>query len=106
MMKAVNTLRVQKGRSDEVLDKFTNAKSVHTFEGFVLMEVLRKENTEDYDELEICTTWKDHASFEAWRKNRAAEKAHRPKKAQADNPILGSELNTFEVFVQHHPAEK
>ncbi|RKD25817.1 hypothetical protein BEP19_02450 [Ammoniphilus oxalaticus] len=110
MMKAVNTIRIQKGRADEVIARFAKAKSVHTFAGFIFMEVLRKENTEEYDELQICTTWEDHASFEAWRESRAAEKAHtqqnNPSQKQENSPILGAELTTFEICVQHHPAEK
>lgn len=106
MMKAVNTIKVKKGRSDEVLARFEKPKSVHTFEGFILMEVLKKENTEDYDELQICTTWEDHSYFEAWRNSRAIEKAHARRKEMKheDNPIVDSELTTFEVCIQHHPA--
>lgn len=108
MMKAVNTLRIQKGRTDEVIARFAQAKSVHTFAGFVIMEVLRKENTDEYDELQICTTWEDRAYFDAWRESRSSEKAHRAtkesKQKQTDSPILGSELTTFEVCIQHHPA--
>lgn len=108
MMKAVNTLRVRKGRADEVIARFAKPKAVHTFEGFILMEVLKKEDTEDYDELQICVTWRDRSCFEAWRKSRAAEKAHAPIDAQRknpeENPIISAELTTFEICVQHHPA--
>lgn len=108
MMRAVNTLKIEKGRTEEVIARFQNAKSVHTFEGFVLMEVLKKENTEEYDELQICTTWEDESYFEAWRESRSSEKAHSPKKEKVqksdNNPILGAELTTFEVCIQHHPA--
>jgi heme oxygenase (staphylobilin-producing) len=109
MMKAVNTLRIQKGRTDEVIPLFSKAKSVHTFEGFVLMEVLKKESAEEFDELLISTTWKDHSYFDAWRESRASEKAHASKKDQKrkleDNPIISSELSTFEVCIQHHPEK-
>ncbi|MEC2160137.1 antibiotic biosynthesis monooxygenase [Virgibacillus halodenitrificans] len=108
MMKAVNTLRIKKGRTEEVITRFKTAKSVHTFAGFILMEVLKKENTEEHDELQICTTWQDHSYFDAWRESRASEKAHAAKEIDkqesGDNPILGSELSTFEVCIQHHPA--
>ncbi|AIF43070.1 antibiotic biosynthesis monooxygenase [Virgibacillus sp. SK37] len=108
MMKAVNTLRIKKGRTEEVIARFKTAKSVHTFDGFVLMEVLKKENTEEHDELQICTTWEDQSYFDAWRESRASEKAHAANKEDQqepeDNPILGSELSMFKVCVQHHPA--
>lgn len=107
MMKAVNTIKIKKGRSDEVLARFMKPKSVHTFDGFVLMEVLRKENTEEYDELQICTTWEDQSYFDAWRNSQAIEKAHARSKNidQDDHPIISAEVSTFEVCVQHHPAE-
>jgi len=108
MIKAVNTIRIKKGTADEIAEKFNKAKSVHTFDGFVLMEVLIKENTEEFDEIQVCTTWEDHASFEAWRESRATRKAHEaqnnPKDDKAESPILGTELTTYEVHVQHHPA--
>lgn len=109
MIKAVNTLRIKKGHVNEIAEKFSNAKAVHTFDGFVLMEVLIKENTEEFDELQVCTTWEEHAHFEAWRGSRATKKAHesqdKPKEETAESPILGAELTTYEIFVQHHPAE-
>ncbi|WP_319022560.1 antibiotic biosynthesis monooxygenase [Oceanobacillus oncorhynchi] len=105
-MKVVNTLRVKKGKVNEVAALFSKAKSVHTFNGFVFMEVLIKENTEEYDELQVCTTWEDHASFEVWRESRETRKAHesQDKQEKENNLILGSEISTFEIFVQHHPA--
>lgn len=109
MIKAVNTIRVKKGHVNEVAEKFNKAKAVHTFEGFVLMEVLIKENTEEFDEIEVCTTWEDHSHFEAWRESRSTQKAHEAKNKykedKEDNPILGAELTTYEIHVQHHPAE-
>lgn len=106
MMKVVNTLRIEKGRVHEVAERFQKAKAVHTFNGFVLMEVLIKENTEEYDELQVCTTWEDYASFEVWKKSRETREAHagQEKQGKENSPILGSELSIFEIFVQHHPA--
>ncbi|MCG1010525.1 antibiotic biosynthesis monooxygenase [Salinicoccus sp. ID82-1] len=109
MIKAVNRISIQKGRVQEVAERFSKAKSVHTFEGFVLMEVLIKEGTEEEDVIEVCTTWEDHESFNAWRESRATQKSHGSGdsgKKPEDNPILGAELSTYEVFVQHHPETK
>lgn len=108
MIKAVNEIRVKKGRVDEVAPRFSTAKSVHTFDGFILMEVLIKENTGEYDVIEVCTTWEDHASFDAWKESRATKKAHASggsEEKSGDNPILGAELSIYEVFVQHHPEK-
>ncbi|MFJ7936560.1 antibiotic biosynthesis monooxygenase [Sporosarcina sp. NPDC096371] len=106
MITAVNTIRIKKGRVDEILSRFQTPKSVHTFEGFILMQVLKKDNSPDYDELKICTTWEDQTFFGKWLESRAANKAHAQKSEQKteDSPILGSELTTFEVAIQHKPA--
>lgn len=108
MMKAVNSIRIKKGKVAEVLALFEKPKKVHTFDGFVFMEVLEKENTEGYDELQICTTWEDESYFQAWRESRAAGKAHGAKKGSKsegkESPILSSELSTFKVPIQHYPA--
>ncbi|MEK5067498.1 antibiotic biosynthesis monooxygenase [Sporosarcina sp. FSL K6-1508] len=108
MMKAVNTIRIKKGNVDEVLVRFQTPKSVHTFEGFVLMEVLKKENSPEYDELKICTTWEERKFFDAWLGSRASQKAHDKKSEQnpADNPIISSQLTTFQVAIQHKPAKQ
>ncbi|AMQ08193.1 MULTISPECIES: antibiotic biosynthesis monooxygenase [Sporosarcina] len=108
MMKAVNTIRIKKGNVEEVLARFQTPKSVHTFEGFVLMEVLKKENSPEYDELKICTTWEERKFFDEWLGSRASQKTHDKKNEQksADNPIISSQLTTFQVAIQHKPAKQ
>ena len=108
MMKAVNKLHIKKGRTDEVLQRFEKPKSVHTFEGFVVMEVLKKTDNEEYDELFISTTWEDQSYFETWRESRETKKSHSSKKEKQDansSPILGNELSLYEVVFQHRPVE-
>src|SRR5699024_5669535 len=108
MIKAVNTIRLKKGTADEVAEKFNKAKSVHTFDGFVLMEVLIKENTEEFDEIQACTLKGDLNPLEAWHESRATRKApvaqKNPKDDNTESPILRTELTTYAVHVQHHPA--
>lgn len=112
MMTAVNTILVKKGRADEVIARFQTPKSVHTFDGFIRMEVLKKENSEVHDELKVCTTWEDQSYFQNWLDSRDSKKAHGEKKGQKPqsssekSPILGAELTTFEVAVQHLPAKR
>ena len=108
-MTAVNAIRVVKGRAQEVADRFAKPKSVHTFPGFVRMEVWMKENGEDHDELHICTTWEEEKFFKNWLKSRENGKAHgqspdKPTKSEETSPILGAELSTFVTIHQHLPA--
>lgn len=103
-----NVIQIKKGRVEEVLERFQVAKSVHTFDGFILMEVLKKLDSPDYDELKICTTWEDRSSFDRWLEHRKFQRAHSEskKEKQEDSPILGNELSIFEVAIQHQPAVK
>lgn len=111
-MTAVNVICIEKGKGAAVAERFAKPKSVHTFSGFVRMEVWLKEDTEDHDELHVCTTWEDAKYFTEWREKRAIEKAKiraEQKKNQGStpphNPILGTELSTYVTMVQHLPSE-
>lgn len=103
---AENVIQIKKGHVDDVLARFRVAKSVHTFEGFIIMEVLKKVDHPDYDELKICTTWENQSYFEKWLESRSAQKAHEQEKKEkpAESPILGNQLSIFEVAIQHLPA--
>ncbi|WP_432354292.1 antibiotic biosynthesis monooxygenase [Sporosarcina sp. A2] len=110
-MTAVNAIRIERGRAQEVADRFAKPKSVHTFEGFVRMEVWMKGNLAEHDELHICTTWEDQKYFDQWLTSRENGKAHGQSSKETDasekatsNPILGSELSIFTTLVQHLPA--
>lgn len=110
-MTAVNAISIEKGRVQEVADRFAKTKSVHTFPGFVRMEVWMKENIEDHDELHICTTWEDEKYFQEWLKSRENDKAHGQSTQKPvvsgevkSNPILGAKLSTYVTLVQHLPA--
>lgn len=108
MMKAVNTIRIKKGKANEILPRFRTPKSVHTFEGFILMEVLIRENSPEFDELQVCTTWEDHKYFEKWLMSREARKVHRKERGLKleDSLILSSQLTTFEIAVQYKPIRQ
>ena len=112
-MTAVNVIRIKKGQGQAVAERFANPKKVHTFDGFIRMEVWMKENVEDHDELHICTTWADEKYFELWREKRAEDKAHAKAMQEVDsadtareNPILGTELSTYMTMARHLPVEK
>ncbi len=110
MIMAVNTIKIKKGRADEVLARFAQPKAVHTYEGFVWMEVLKSLNEEEYDEIKVCTTWESEDAFQNWANSRATRKMHdespTAKKQQEDSPMLGAKLTKFEVVHRHAPASK
>ncbi|GKV66104.1 MULTISPECIES: antibiotic biosynthesis monooxygenase [Sporosarcina] len=105
-MTAINTIFVEKGKGEEITSRFLKAKAVHTFEGFIRMEVLLGEEVEDRDEVKVCTTWEDRKYFDSWLHSRENAKSHDAKAPSAEkSPILGNELTIFDVKVQHLPAE-
>ena len=107
-MIAINTISVEKGKGEEVTARFAKAKAVHTFEGFIRMEVLLNEAGEEYDEIKVCTTWEDRRFFDIWLEKRNHSKKQEAKATKAPtepSPILGTELSMFDVKVEHLPAE-
>lgn len=104
-MVAINTIYVEKGKGEQITARFAKAKSVHTFEGFIRMEVLLNGEGEEHDEVRVCTTWEDREFFDKWLSSRQNAKAHDAKAPEGPSPILGNKLMTFDVKVQHAPAE-
>lgn len=106
-MTAINTISVEKGKGEHVTARFAKAKAVHTFEGFIRMEVLLNESLEAHDEIKVCTTWEDRQFFDNWLENRNKTKKQESKDPNPaePNPILGTELSLFDVKVQRLPAE-
>ncbi|PIC89069.1 hypothetical protein CSV71_11875 [Sporosarcina sp. P21c] len=102
---AINTIFVEKGKGEQVTARFAKAKTVHTFEGFIRMEVLLNEEGEDHDEIKVCTTWEDRQFFDKWLHSRENAKAHDTEAPKEPSPIVGNEVKTFDVKVQHLPAE-
>ncbi|PID22011.1 hypothetical protein CSV61_07295 [Sporosarcina sp. P3] len=98
---AVNTIYVEKGKGEQVTTRFAKAKAVHTFEGFIRMEVLLNENNDDHDEIKVCTTWEDRQFFDRWLHSRENAKTHDAKAPAEPSPILGNEVKIFDVKVQH-----
>lgn len=107
MMKAVNTIRIQKGRADEVIPRFEKLKSVQNSPGFIGLEVWKDLGDKEHDEIKVCTTWESAKDFEAWTNGDAFKKGHAKraeKKSDSgseDNPVIGAELTTFDVVVKH-----
>src|SRR5699024_7595228 len=108
--KDINKMKKKGGRAQEVINRFEKAKSIHTFNGFLFMEGIEKVNTDDFDEVEICTTWSDKASFNAWQHSASYVKAHKPieerEKRGEDNPIIESGIDFYVVHIQHMPEDQ
>ena len=64
MIAIMNSLPVNEGAADEVVERFSGSRGdVQDFPGFVSMEVLK---SAEEDEVLAVTRWRDRAAFDAW----------------------------------------
>lgn len=118
MIVVTNTIQIKKGHAHAVAERFSNPKGVHTMPGFIRMELLLTENTEENDELKVVTTWENRESFEGWVNSDSFKQAHahrkpspeqggeRPAQGSGEGPImLGSKLSTYQVLFTKEPEK-
>lgn len=114
MIMVENRIEVKPGMADLVMERFRKPKSVHTFKGFVRMDVLHTTNEAGNEEVCVCTTWESEEDFRAWADSESFRSAHARRAAeqqesgsgQNDGPILGNKMTMYRVYVSHLPAAK
>ncbi|MFD0711539.1 antibiotic biosynthesis monooxygenase [Paenibacillus sp. GCM10027626] len=113
MIVVENRIDVRAGYADAVLERFKTPKTVHTFPGFIRMDVLHAVNADGNEEVRVCTTWENEEAFEGWASSDAFRGAHArrteaaPGKEAAENgPIIGNKMTIYRVAASHFPAAK
>ncbi|OXM17577.1 hypothetical protein CGZ75_10520 [Paenibacillus herberti] len=88
-----NRILVKAGYAEAVLERFAKPKNVHTFEGFIRMDVLHGKLSDTEEEIRVCTTWRSKADFEAWASSDSFRGAHarRPESTEAPSEQSRSE---------------
>ena len=83
--------------ADQVVERFADGRGfVQHFPGFVNMEVLRAEET---DEVVVITRWQDKADFDAWVASDAFKMAH--GRGGGGGLLRGHpQMGTYEVAVR------
>ncbi|WP_232313175.1 MULTISPECIES: antibiotic biosynthesis monooxygenase [Paenibacillus] len=71
-----NVIKVKAGFGEAVLERFAKPKQVHTFKGFIRMDVLHGKAADGDEEIRVCTTWESKADFEAWASSDSFRGAH------------------------------
>ncbi|NBD24381.1 antibiotic biosynthesis monooxygenase [Paenibacillus glycinis] len=71
-----NRFEIRAGAAEAILDRFRSPKSVHTFPGFVRMDVLHASLTEETEEVRVCTAWESEEAFQAWTNSDSFRHAH------------------------------
>lgn len=136
MIVVENRIEARAGFAEAVMERFKTPKSVHTFPGFVRMDVLHAKTSEGTEEIRVCTTWEKEEHFQTWSNSDSFRHAH-AKRAEAaaaasqgetsahgqghghghghgvaspaDNPnapIIGNKVTIYRVFASHLPEPK
>ena len=100
MIAIFNSLPVEEGAADEIVKRFAESRGhVRGFPGFVSMEVLSAEET---DEVMVITRWRDKADFDAWVASDAFKMAH--GRGGSGGLLRGHpQMGTYEVAVVREP---
>ena len=100
MIAVINRLPVKEGMADQVVERFANIRgNVQGFPGFVSMEVLRAEGS---DEVLVVTRWRDKHAFDSWVHSDEFKKAH--GRGGGEDLLSGHpQMGTYEVCVTREP---
>ncbi|WP_232697660.1 antibiotic biosynthesis monooxygenase [Brevibacillus daliensis] len=102
MIMVMNTIQVKNGCGDKLLEGFQEPKGVQDFPGFVRMEVLATEGTEEFEEYKVCTTWESKEHFQAWVESDSFKQSH-AKRAGAgpSDHMLGAKISFHQIVISH-----
>ena len=102
MIAVVNRLPVKEGMADQVLERFANHRGfVQDFTGFVSMEVLRSEET---DEVMVITRWRNKDAFNSWVTSDAFKMVH--GRDGGRGLLRGHpQMSTYEIAVRREATE-
>ena len=103
MIAVFNPLPVKEGAAGQIVERFANSRGyVQGFPGFVSMEVLSSEGTEEADEVLVITRWRDKDSFDSWVGSDAFERAH--GRSGGGDLLRGHpQMSIYEVAVEREP---
>jgi heme-degrading monooxygenase HmoA len=100
MIAVFNRLPVKEGAAGQIVERFANSRGhVQGFPGFVSMEVLSSEGTEEADEVLVITRWQSRDAFDAWVGSEEFKRAH--GRGGGGDLLRGHpQMSTYEVAVE------
>lgn len=105
MITVINTIQIKSGFGNVLRERFKSPKSVHTFPGFIRLELLQTLQLDTHEEYQVCTTWQDKESFDAWVQSDSFRHAHAQRKESDSNGfVIGNKITLHEVIHSHLPA--
>ncbi|MEG6572964.1 antibiotic biosynthesis monooxygenase [Caldibacillus debilis] len=90
-----NTIRVKKGYSGKLVERFKTRKGIEKFPGFIRLDLLVTEGLKDYDEVHVFTTWENKESFNNWFHSDVFQKVHKSRKHP--EYVLGNQVSFYEL---------
>lgn len=103
MIAVINRLPVKEGAADQVVERFAGSRGhVQGFPGFVSMEVLRAEGS---DEVMVITRWRDKDAFNSWVRSDEFKEAH--GRGGGGDLLSGHpQMGTYDVAVEREPGAR
>ncbi|SDZ24062.1 heme oxygenase (staphylobilin-producing) [Evansella caseinilytica] len=102
MVIVTNTVHVEKGFAEKLIERFNKVGMVEEMDGFLGLEVLLTENTADYEEVTISTRWNSKDAFHGWTSSEAFRKSHEHRGGQPEY-IIKNKTTFYEVKVVREP---
>ncbi|UVI33627.1 antibiotic biosynthesis monooxygenase [Paenibacillus spongiae] len=78
------------------MERFRTPKSVHTFPGFIRMDVLHAKNALGNEEIRVCTTWENEEAFHGWSSSDSFRHAH-ARRAEAEAARAGNQESSTQT---------
>jgi heme oxygenase (staphylobilin-producing) len=100
MIIITNTIKVEKGKGEQMIERFKQPRAVQKMPGFVRLELLQRRNTEEYDEFTVSTAWESQGAHDAWVQSDAFKNSHKGGKADY---IIDFKIQTYDVVASHQP---
>ncbi|UTR16927.1 heme oxygenase [Salipaludibacillus sp. LMS25] len=101
MIIVTNTSKIKKGNGHKLIERFNKVGKVEFMDGFLGLDVLLTENTQDYEEVAIMTRWESKNHFINWTTSDAFKKSH--SKREVPDYILDNHISYHDVKVTRKP---
>jgi heme oxygenase (staphylobilin-producing) len=100
MLVITNTIKVEKGKGEQMIERFKQPREVQKMPGFIRLELLQRRNTEDFDEFTVSTAWESQEAHDEWVKSDAFKRSHKGGKVDY---IIDFKIQTYDVVASHKP---
>ncbi|UHA73534.1 antibiotic biosynthesis monooxygenase family protein [Paenibacillus sp. 481] len=103
MVVIANTIRIQKGGGDRMVERFENRERgfVEGMPGFISVSLLQLRGTEEHDEIIVHSLWESKEAHDSWMKTEEFRKAHSGPRSEG---LIDFKIRVYDVL-GHRNAE-